>query len=399
MFAGVAALAISILACSCGDGNGTDGGDSARPTVSCSSAGDGVKVEWTTVKGALSYEVQYADNSGMSGATSLEASGTSLVIDEDASSTVFYIRVRARLGSGWGEWSDTVSYSASRAKIVVETYNILSETVVDKAPWPNRKEAWKENVLKESNFPDILGLQEGRSDKQRNEIIEMLREYYNYYVCPNTDISPTLILWKKDRFMLVSTEVVDMLPGSVAAYNKTSRYALHVRLKERSTGQELLVYNIHTPAATSLSTDAKVKLHNEMISTLAPYAKAKSEETGIPVIVMGDMNCYPTTVANGIPGSIPTFKNHGFRDTYDMTTNRTNHNYGTYNSQANVDNCTANYAANGANRLDYIMLWPESSFKVNSYEIIINFTDQTTHKVQCPLPSDHNPVRVELEVK
>lgn len=396
------AAALAIAAWGCGDNKGQNEETEGRPVVTCSAAETGILVEWTAVSGAISYEVQYAESESMSGAVSDEATGTNTILEGTDDKSVYYIRVRARLSSGWGEWSDTVSYSVTYTSIVVETYNILNEIAIDKSPWPNRKQAWKDNVLQESNFPDILGIQEAHSAKQRNEIIDMLKGQYNYYVSPKADISPAVVFWKKERFILVKTDLPDMLPLSQypASSYKTARYALGVKLRERATGKEVLIYNIHLPAASSLSTKEKVALHNKMVNSLAPYAKTKSEEEGnVPVIIMGDMNGYPDTAVDGINGPVLTFQSCGYKDTYTMTSARTNQDYRTYNSQEDVDNCTATYAANGSRRIDYIMVWPEAKFNVQAYEIVINFTDKSKHKVQCPLPSDHNPVRVELELK
>lgn len=398
--AALAAVSAAMFAACSGGGDGT--GAPGRPSVNLSSGTDAIRVEWTAVEGALSYEIQYSIESDMSGASSQEASGTSSDIEGIDTEATYYVMVRARLGSGWGEWSDTMSYSPTGVPMTVETYNILNESAVAKSPWPNRREAWKQNVLKESNFPDILGLQECHSANQRNDIIAMLKGDYNYYVSPKADISPAVVFWKKERFILVSTEVFDMLPTTEypSSSYKGGRYALHVRLRERSSGQELLIFNIHLPAASSLSTKEKLILHNKMVASLAPHVRKMSEDNGnIPAIVMGDMNGYPDTTSDGIQGPILTFKSHGFKDTYDMTANRTNPDYRTYNSQDDVDNCTATYAANGSRRIDYVLVWPENRFKVSDYEIVINFTDKANHKVQCPLPSDHNPVKVGLKIK
>lgn len=284
-------------------------------------------------------------------------------------------------------------------RITVESYNILSTRANFKSHWDNRREAFGRTVLRESNFPDVIGFQECQEEPQMQDIIGMLGGAYDYYLSPEQAMSARLIMWKKGMFEPVETGYIDLIPGKRAGVQreKGGRYSAFVRLRHLETGREFYFYNIHIRTG---SKPEVVALRKEQIDYLAGYAKEVSMNAGeLPVIILGDMNSYPTTVIEGIPGSRMSFARHGFRDTFEMAGNRVNEDYSTYNTQGNVDSCTVTYAPGGSRRIDYTVVWPADRFTVRDYEIVINFTDRQNRKAECPLPSDHNPVRSVLEIK
>lgn len=283
-------------------------------------------------------------------------------------------------------------------RISVESYNILSTRANFKSHWDIRKEAFGRIVLQDDNYPDVVGFQECQEEPQMQDIIGMLGGHYDYYLCPEQQMSARLIMWKKGTFSLVESGYVDMAPGKYYENEKEKggRYAAFVRLKHLATGREFYFYNIHVRTG---SKPERVAMRKEMIDFLAEYSKKVSVNAGeLPVIVVGDMNSYPNSVLHGIPSSRMSFARHGFHDTFDMTDNRTNGDYRTYNTQENVDNCTITYAPGGKLRIDYIVVWPADRFNVLDYKIVLNFTDKKNHKAECPLPSDHNPVRSTIEI-
>lgn len=281
--------------------------------------------------------------------------------------------------------------------ISVESYNILSTRANFKSHWDNRREAFGRIVLQEDNFPDVIGFQECQEEPQMQDIISMLGEEYDHYLSPEQEMSARLIMWKKGMFRLADSGFVDLAPGKYTEEKKGGRYASFVRLCHLETGREFYLYNLHVRTGSKIE---RVAQRKEMIDYLAVYAKNVSANSGdLPIIVMGDMNSYPETVLHGIPSSRMSWARHGFTDTFDMTENRTNADYSTYNTQQNVDDCTFTYAPGGKRRIDYIVVWPADRFNVLDYRIVLNFTDKKNHKAVCPLPSDHNPVRSNIEIK
>lgn len=287
---------------------------------------------------------------------------------------------------------------ADSVRISVESYNILSTRANFKSHWDNRKEAFGRIVLQEGNFPDVIGFQECQEEPQMQDIIGMLGGEYDYYLCPEQAMSARLIMWKKGMFRLVESGYVDMAPGKYYENEKEKggRYAAFARLCHLESGREFYFYNIHVRTG---SKPERVAMRKEMIDFLAEYSKKVSINAGeLPVIVVGDMNSYPDSVLHGIPSSRMSFARHGFHDTFDMAQQLTNDDYRTYNTQENVDNCTITHAPGGCLRIDYIVVWPADRFIVRDYEIVLNFVDKKNHKAECPLPSDHNPVRSTVEM-
>lgn len=281
--------------------------------------------------------------------------------------------------------------------VTVESYNILGKVHAHKSPWEPRRQYVGELILQEDNFPDILGVQECTDPSQHGDLIGMLCAEYDW-VIGGPAMSARAIFWKRGRFELVESYAVDMLDrDKYPEKHVSSRYALHARLREKETGREILVYNIHVKAGSS---EENVALRKECVDALCPAAMKRSEELGgLPVIVTGDMNNHPATSPHGIPGSPLVFAGYGFRDSFTMTENRINQDYNTYNTQQNVDDCTVSAdGPGGSKRIDYIFCWPAERFSSSEHAIVINFRDGSGVNAQCPLPSDHNPVRSRLTI-
>lgn len=308
--------------------------------------------------------------------------------------TRLFIALAALLLLSGGGRAAAAGPAAGDLAVTVESYNILGKVHAHKSPWEPRRHHVGELILQEDNFPDILGVQECTDPSQHGDMIGMLCAQYDWVIGAPA-MSARAVFWKRERFELVETCSVDMLPGRYPDKYTTSRYALHVRLREKSTGRELLVYNIHIKSGSS---EEVVRLRKECVDGLCPVAQKRSEELGgVPVMVMGDMNNHPETTPHGIPGAPLVFKSYGFRDSFTMTGNRINQDYNTYNTQQNVDDCTVSAnGPGGSRRIDYIFCWPAERFASREHATVINFRDDGGVNAQCPLPSDHNPVRSKL---
>lgn len=297
-------------------------------------------------------------------------------------------------GGGRAAASDT---GEGKLALTVESYNILGKVHAHKSPWEPRRQYVGELILQEGNRPDILGVQECTDPSQHGDMIGMLCAEYDW-VIGGPAMSARAVFWKRDRFEVVETYTIDML-GSDRYPEKyeSQRYALHVRLREKATGRELLFYNVHIKSG---STEEVVKLRKECVDGLCPVAMKRSEELGgLPVIVTGDMNNHPDTSPHGIPGAPLVFAGYGFRDSFTMTGNRINPDYNTYNTQQNVDECTfSQNGPEGSRRIDYIFCWPAGRFDSSEHAIVLNFRDDSGVNARCPLPSDHNPVRSKLTI-
>lgn len=354
---------------------------------------DRIVLTWETVGGSSRYEVRYAQDSDMSDATVLPNGAVSLAVDGLDADQTYYWQVRAEVRGTWTNWSAVTRASTASFEASVAAYNILGAqhdpNIEPEFAWHLRKEAFRDIVLQADNNPDILSLQEANA--QIDDVIGLLGEHYDYHVSPRT-ISPKAVLWKPDRFELVSfDDDIDIFGSSVSGY-ASQRYATQVRLRERNTGKELLVYNLHIPEGGNRE---RQEIRGIATRNVAAHAKSQVSQSKLPVIVLGDLNNYPETVIDGLPSAPMVLKNNGFQDTFDIALEQINGNYGT---SVNRATSTARIGENGSMRIDYVFAYPLDQVAVTQYATIINFAGSSSTQLERPVPSDHHPVRAVLHL-
>ena len=357
-----------------------------------------MEVHWKDAAGVVRFCVEYAEDASMDAVQSVEveAPSTNVLIEGLSPETDYFVRTRAYNGVRWTEWTDITPIRTAQFTVSVETYNLLGADITTKGPsWAERKSHVGDIIRQSGNDPDILGVQECSIAAQKADMKAMLGDLYDYSENEKPTSSPGLIFWKKGAFELEEREIVDLLNGKYPNTCEKQRYGHFVRLKHLASGSSILVYSVHLRAGSDVAT---ADLRKEMIDNLCPLAARKSAETGCPVIVLGDMNCTPNRLIGGIPSSPQVYKSHGFLDTFTQTRQRTNENYATYSSSAAVvEECRVEVGENGSRRIDYIFTYPESRVTTTRYATVLNFAeDGTANKLRSPLPSDHHPVRAEL---
>lgn len=353
-----------------------------------------VLVQWEALSGASKYEIQYAQTKDMHGATVLENNSARIDIKNLEKSKTYYIQIRASITDGWTEWSKVEAVNTACFAIPVTTYNVLGieadEAIEPEFAWHLRKDAFKEMVLKENNNADIVGFQETKI--LADELSEMLQGHYECHISKR-EVSARVIAWKPGKFELVSyDDDIDIFGSEVTGQN-TARYPTHVRLKEIETGKEVLVYSVHVPAGSNLPREEAQRIRSVGAQNLATHAKTKHQETGLPVIIMGDFNSYPQTVIEGHSSPCIIMKEQGLEDTFDDAAERTNIDYSTTVNRATS---SVKPGQNGSARIDYIFTYPANQVAVTTYDILINFETGSSSRLQKPVPSDHHPVRAVL---
>ena len=286
------------------------------------------------------------------------------------------------------------STKAISFEVSITTYNVLGKEakVEPEYAWTERKEAFKQMVLQENNDPDIICFQE--TSTQAEEIVDMFRGHYGCHVSARS-ISAKLICWKPEKFELVSyDDDIDVFGTDVSAHN-TARYPGHVRLREIKTGKEMLVFNAHLPAGSKLQKGEAQRIRSIGAINLAKYARQKSQETGLPVIVMGDFNNYPTTVIDSYPSPCIIMKQEGLEDVFDKALERTNIAYAT---TVNRTTSSVKPEQHGKRRIDYIFIHSSNQVAVKRYDVLINFAAESSSLLRKPVPSDHHPVKTVLQI-
>lgn len=256
----------------------------------------------------------------------------------------------------------------------VASYNIEYDNAsnTDNA-WINRKNLVKQ-MFEKYNL-DIVGVQEPYLN-QLNDMLTLLPSYG--YV--GTDVRGTnntqkqlsvTIFYNKSRieiqkwgtFWLSETPEIAGIGWDAFSW----RICTWAFAKDKTTNKEFYFFNTHLD---HVGVNARTNAVKQLLATIPEMAK------GYPAIITGDFNSnqnqsyYKLMVAG-----------NDVKDTYDLTTNKTNALRGTYN------NYNVNTSDN--NRIDHIFLTTEKPIKVNSWAIR---TDLFENKY----PSDHFPVIAEL---
>ena len=283
------------------------------------------------------------------------------------------------------------------------SFNVLSAD--SKAAWEPRLEPIQDIILMEDHHPDVFCLQETQqTDKQKDLIILFASEYDHHLIgVKDVEASPSLIFWNRERFEAVDAGWTDMLQGNSsysAGKYSTHRYAHYVHLREKKSGGEFLVYNIHLKTN---GTDTNYQqLRYDLISAITPAAKLRSRKAGgIPVFIMGDFNSYWSTVYNGIRSAPMTCQELGFTEVSSVADTCMNLQYKT--SNINMTTGELDWKKNqdeGKHRIDYIFSYSaRNNITVDSYRTVLDFVDGSTTHVKTPVPSDHAPVNIVCTLK
>ncbi len=362
-----------------------------------------IDLQWNKVNNAKKYEVEYAADKNMNDAVTKETKSLALEISDLQAGQEYYFKIRAFDGENWTKWSKVKKAETALFSTTIETFNVMGDRaylhshgedyyeeyqIAGKDYWSNRRIAFRDLILASDNQPDILALQEVSQPEQLEDIVSLLSSEYDVHISSRI-IDPRAIFWKKDKYSLVDfDDNIEGYDNTVSGYY-TGRYVSHVRLKEKKTGKELLVFNIHPNSGSSAE---KQRMRGILARRVADTAKKLSKKYHAPAIVLGDFNNYANTVIDGLPGSPMVLKSYGFSDTFDDAIEKTNAEYTSYDK---IYVAKASKSQEGRKRLDYIFTYSEEKITVSDYRILIRFQGGPP-EFKTPRPSDHHPVRSTL---
>jgi exonuclease III len=344
-----------------------------------------IKVKWNSITDAKKYEIRYATDKDMSNATVKKTNSANLDITQLQPATTYYFQIRVYVDEMWSDWLQKSVHKTATFSTTVGTFNVFGkgeDPDFPKHKWKNRKLAVKNIILQQNNNPDILGLQEAKVISQAHDLVTLLSEKYSCHIS-SRETDTRVICWKTKKYNLVNF-------GNLNGYAKADvhpRYVTYAHLKEKATGKDLLVFNIHPSAGRSAK---KQQLRGVLARAVSAKAKELSHKYNAPTVVLGDFNNYPNTVIGGYPPTPEVFAKHGFVDTFVAAAHKTNANYATH---TDITKGVTEKGAGGSKRIDYIFYYPADRVAVSDYRIIINFKDNSDTVLQTPIPSDHRPVR------
>ncbi len=262
---------------------------------------------------------------------------------------------------------------ASAAQIRVMSYNIRNSNAPDgENKWNKRKQTLGNLILKVN--PDILGTQEVLNN-QLKDLKKMLPAYGVFGVGRNNGKHAgehSAIFYNRDKYELLGggnfwlSETPDV-PGSKSWDAAITRICTWVKLKDKLTYDEMLVFNTHFDHRGKEARTKSAALLCRMIDSLATDDR--------PVIVTGDFNFEPES--EGYAEMIN--ENHPIPLT------------DAYSSGApDYTCCGFNVSNKTCSRIDYIFY--SKHFVKDSYTVLTD--NNGTY-----YPSDHLPVSVDLRVK
>lgn len=172
-------------------------------------------------------------------------------------------------------------------RIRLATFNILAPHHDDKLDtenrWPNR---WPRVIeaINEMQL-DIVGIQELYPDRMQ-EFLPHVQDTYNFIAKPCSDGEHNGILFRKDRFELVDSQIWNMTANSETL--------TMVTLKDLMTGKIVAVFNTHLAFSNINKREEQAIFIAEKIEEYA---------SKMPVILTGDLNTFSCRLEmQGLPG-------------------------------------------------------------------------------------------------
>lgn len=400
----------------------------AGPTAAASGSNK-LSVAWKSRGSGLTYEVVYADNSGLDDASSVITTSTKATLSGLDAETTYYAKVRVIAVSG-----DTRSARSAYTAVVsarttesvpstlrVASYNIKCANCYSAVPnegtWYERRDAVVDTVLAQKL--DVIGFQEASQGWLKDsagklinlsQFEDLVNRLGSPYKLANThrnncvkSTTPTNCVYKDQgasqgtKIIYNSSSLTLIDQGSTKLSEVTSadndRFVAWAVLEQKSSGKRFLFADVHLDHKV----DAANKYHAIRIKQTKEVASVvKAKSNGLPTYVVGDFNSNKWTVPNNGPYDV--LIDAGFVDplgnTYRSTTTapgatverRIRTNFSSYNDYLRKP---PSFTYLNGTYIDYI--WTSRGIKVPEWETVVNL-DAAGNFIGI-IPSDHNLLR------
>jgi endonuclease/exonuclease/phosphatase family metal-dependent hydrolase len=255
---------------------------------------------------------------------------------------------------------------AAPLELRVMTFNLRYASLQTPNAWPARRPVMRHLLERES--PDIIGTQEGLYAQLRDLAADLpAYEWIGLGRAGGSRDEHCAIFFRRDRFEPVGfdhfwlSDTPNVI-GSITWGHTYIRMVTWVRLREKATGREFLVWNTHF--------DHQVETARQKAATLLKE-RIKAADAAVPLLLIGDFNC----VAGRSPAYDILTKEAGLTDTWTAAAKRTNE---TLNSFHNYQPALTN-----RERIDWILARGPSDVTDTG---IVTYHEGSQH------PSDHFPV-------
>lgn len=335
-------------------------------------------LQWPGVPDATSYEVEEASSLAMGDRHLVSTpTGTTTTIDGLDAGRTYCFQIRALRGEAIGRRSarackPTILAQGSDTGAIyqVTTYNMCTY-VCDN--WHGRRPGAL--ALIQSSDADVVALQETSEDAG---VISRLKPRYALAVQGRKKV----LLYDKARF--VSKRQGLLFLGKVPGTNNM-RWAVWAELADRlNDGKRVIFTSAHAAGVPDTLFGAKVRRQN---TRLLIRGVARANRNHVPVIYAGDFNSHKY---DRYDESATLFHAHGYYDAFDLAENLIRPNFNTANGFELVPRISHTYGAH----VDHVWVDPDTS-RVLSWESVAELSGSN---YAAPLPSNHNPLTVRVQV-
>lgn len=237
--------------------------------------------------------------------------------------------------------------------------------------WPDRRPVMKRTI--EQTAPDIIGTQEGVY-RQLRDLAHDLPEYewIGLGRAGGSRDEFCAIFFRRDRFEPVAFDHLWLsdtpnVIGSITWDHTYIRMATWVRLRERATKREFLIWNTHFDHQVETARQKSAALLRDRIG---------ATDQSVPLLLIGDFNC----PAGSCRAHEILTTETGLVDTWTAAVSRENETLNTFhNYQPPLSN---------AHRIDWILARPP---------VVVNRASIVTYHEGSQYPSDHFPVIADVE--
>lgn len=372
------------------------------PTVS-------LRLEWARIRGATSYEVEFAASSGSIARTEVQGSRYKRTLkvrgDRDNVQAVmvnnllpgrtYCFQLRGRNSSGYGYRGGIhckVTVRTSRAKpassipLVVGTYNTCSSACASSlGPWSGRG-PWVRNRILQMNVGrsgrsvDVVAIQEG------NEATSYLTSELDGTFtrgCQTGD--GTGNRYHDNQSIFVRDDTYDIVPNTADGlnferYDDPSHGACWVTVREKQSQQEVVVVSVHLwPQSGSVGDIERARQMDLVADTV------RSDHPDATIVYAGDFN---STRSREVDAPLKRLYADGQDDAYDQALlylSRPNRN------SATGTTTTPRTSTTWGDHIDRV--FAPAGVHMATWEVDYRMDGS---KYASPMPSDHNPVLVSL---
>jgi endonuclease/exonuclease/phosphatase family metal-dependent hydrolase len=348
--------------------------------ASLSSTTASLTIDWPDARYAGKYEIFMSRSYTMSNAKRFTSTASTRKVTGLGRGLNYFFQVRGVNGSAVGKRSQRVGHTTIRAQSAqssptysVMTYNLCSEKC---SGWSTRERYFLERVR--TYLPDVLALQESVTfARNRTQFDGYASTYYKsskslYYRTARFDLATTC-----DEEGLECTDrdgFVDMSHG---------RYAVWAELIDKSTRRATIFVSAHTTPGKS---DDAALLRKQEVAALVKALPGLNPK-GLPVVIAGDFNSHKNRSNDYLAGVL---HQAGYYDAYDLARSLSRQHYNSYNDFQRTPILSIKWG----DHVDHVWVRPARS-RVMSWA---NVARRSGAYYATPMPSDHNPILVKVQV-